>query len=463
MASFVTLITNLGQAKIAAALANGTTVNISEMAIGDGMGNPITPDITQTALVREVYRAQLNSLTRDSANPNYIIAELIVPSTVGGWTVREFGLFDNAGALIAVGNYPDSYKPTLDENSARDMIVRVIIEISNEANVTIEIDPSVVLASRQWVGDNYSLKALLPGGYSGDILRKKTNSDGDVEWYDLADGVNIIIKVIEETQELVASQAVVTLGKLTTGSTAFYLNGIRLREDQYTIDSPTQLTLHTPATGTGYLTAFQNEPAGNADFLSTQLNLSDIPDKAAARTNLGVDTPANTTLAVLQYLYPVGEIYCTRRNGNPGPIGTDPGLLGFGTWQRYAPGRVLASLDPNDSNFNAVDLEAGEKSHVLTSAELPSHVHTVDPPATATGGQSIDHTHSYGTVNTRTSASDGGKTNPGPPTTGTTGGASNDHTHIVDIPQFNSGAVGSNNAHNNLPPYKVVNVWLRTA
>ena len=453
MANYLTIITNLGAAKIAAALANGSNVNISQMAVGDGMGNATTPDPTQTALVREVYRANLNSLTRDPNNANYIIAEMDIPANVGGWTVREFGLFDNAGALIAVGNYPDSYKPTLDQNSARDMIVRAIIQVSDAANVILNVDPSLVLASRQWVAQNYALSILLPGG-----------TTGDVEWYDPAAGVNVILDVVEEDQTLAAGQAVVNLATATTEGVAVYINGERLRKDQFTINSSTQFTLATAATGGEKLLAVQNEPAGNSEFLRTQQNLADLRDKPTARQNLGLDDPAyqqGLLQALLQFQYPVGEIYVTRRNGDPSA------LLGFGTWQRYGAGRVLASLDPNDSAFNAVDLEGGEKAHALSNAELPAHVHTVGPITGNTGGQSATHTHNA-PLTGDSGYSGGGKWSPlqaAAPSGATpaTGIASNDHTHPLTIAQFNTGAVGSSAAHNKLPPYKVVNVWIRTA
>lgn len=151
--AYYTVLTTIGQAQLANAVALGKQIRLTEMALGDGSGAAVTPNQSQIALAREVYRAQLNQLTTDESNPNYVIAELVVPSESGGWTVREVGLYDDAGNLIAVGNFPETYKPALSEGASRDLVIRVIIEVSNTSAVTLKIDPSMVLASRQWVQD----------------------------------------------------------------------------------------------------------------------------------------------------------------------------------------------------------------------------------------------------------------------------------------------------------------------
>lgn len=164
MAQYLTLLTNTGAAKLATALANGTTVQITQLAVGDGNGAAVTPTATMTGLVREKHRVTLQSLTVDAANPNYIIAEGIIPSTVGGWTIREAALFDSAGQMFAVANFPDTVKPLLAEGSARDLVVRIVIQVSNTSAVQLLIDPSVVLASQSWVNSQGFVKK------AGDIM-----------------------------------------------------------------------------------------------------------------------------------------------------------------------------------------------------------------------------------------------------------------------------------------------------
>lgn len=150
---FYTILTELGAAKLANATALGSTLELTHMAVGDGGGVTPTPTASQTALIREHRRALLNSLSVDPANTNQIIAELIIPENVGGWYIREVGLFDKDGILIAVSNCPDTYKPQLSEGSGRTQTVKMILIVSSTAAVTLKIDPSVVLATRKYADD----------------------------------------------------------------------------------------------------------------------------------------------------------------------------------------------------------------------------------------------------------------------------------------------------------------------
>ena len=150
---FYTILTELGAAKLANATALGSTLEITHMAVGDGGGVTPTPTASQTTLINEKRRAPLNSLSVDPINTNQIIAEQIIPEDVGGWYIRELGLFDKDGILIAVANCPDTYKPQLSEGSGRTQAVRMILIVSSTAAVTLKIDPSVVLATRKYVDD----------------------------------------------------------------------------------------------------------------------------------------------------------------------------------------------------------------------------------------------------------------------------------------------------------------------
>lgn len=149
---FFTILTATGKAKLAAAQTSGTPLQITQMAVGDGdNGAYYNPVESQTALKHETWRGALNNLSVDQTNPNWIVAELVIPDTVGGFYIREVGLFDNTGALIAVGKFPESYKPTLAAGSNKQLYVRMILEVSNASTVTLLIDPSVVLATRATV------------------------------------------------------------------------------------------------------------------------------------------------------------------------------------------------------------------------------------------------------------------------------------------------------------------------
>ncbi|HFV4086433.1 TPA: phage tail protein [Escherichia coli] len=151
---FKTVITTAGAAKLAAAtVPGGKKVNLSAMAVGDGNGKLPVPDAGQTKLVHEVWRHALNKVSVDNKNKNYIVVELVVPPEVGGFWMRELGLYDDAGTLIAVSNMAESYKPELAEGSGRAQTCRMVIILSNVASVELSIDASTVMATQDYVDD----------------------------------------------------------------------------------------------------------------------------------------------------------------------------------------------------------------------------------------------------------------------------------------------------------------------
>lgn len=265
----VTLLTNLGAAKIASAISKSTSVPLASIAVGDGGGSSVTPVAAQTALVNEVYRQTLNSLTQDPNYSNVVIAEIVVPASAGDWTAREIGLFDTTGVMIATGSLPDIVKTV----GTGTLVLKLYLKVQSTSAVSLTVDPSTVVATRSWI-----------------------------------------------------------------------------------------------------------------------LNL----------------------------LYPVGEVMITHRSGSPNT------WLGIGTWERYGEGKMLAFYNGAETEFNALDKTGGEKTHVLTEAEMPAH------------------THGYNRAPTRTGV----------------GGANplwaNDET-------AQTGSAGGNQPHNNLPPYITMFAWKRTA
>ncbi|BBU51371.1 phage tail protein [Escherichia coli] len=151
---FRTVITTAGAAKLAAATTpGGRKVNITTMAVGDGGGKLPVPDAGQTGLIHEVWRHALNKISQDKRNSNYIIAELVIPPEVGGFWMRELGLYDDAGTLIAVANMAESYKPALAEGSGRSQTCRMVIIVSSVASVELTIDTTTVMATQDYVDD----------------------------------------------------------------------------------------------------------------------------------------------------------------------------------------------------------------------------------------------------------------------------------------------------------------------
>ena len=161
--SYYCILTEAGQAQIANALGLGRTISLTHMAVGDGGGAPITPAAAMTALNGEQYRAALNTLSVAAGDPGHVIAELVIPSSVGGWTIREAGLFDDNGDMVAVANLPETYKPASAEGGVTEQTVRLHLVMSEaEAGVVqLKIDPTVVLASRQYVDSAIVTRAPL--------------------------------------------------------------------------------------------------------------------------------------------------------------------------------------------------------------------------------------------------------------------------------------------------------------
>ncbi len=169
---YYAIVTNLGAAKIANAAALGTKLNITQMAVGDGGGTLPTPNASQTKLVNEVRRAAINSLSNDAANASQVIAEQVIPEAEGGFWIREMGLFDADGTLIAVCNTPETYKPALQEGSGRTQTVRMILIVNSTDAITLKIDPSVVLATRQYVDSKVSQAVIEVRQYADDLMAK---------------------------------------------------------------------------------------------------------------------------------------------------------------------------------------------------------------------------------------------------------------------------------------------------
>lgn len=150
---YYAILTNQGAARLANATMLGSKLNLTQMAVGDANGVLPTPDPAQTKLINQKRIAPLNLLSVDPNNQSQIIAEQIIPENEGGFWIREIGLYDEEGVLIAVANCPETYKPQLQEGSGRTQTIRMILVVTNTEAITLKIDPSVVLATRKYVDD----------------------------------------------------------------------------------------------------------------------------------------------------------------------------------------------------------------------------------------------------------------------------------------------------------------------
>lgn len=292
--AFITIHTNYGLQQLAQAESTGTSILLTHMAVGDGGGNPVTPTPTQTQLVREKFRATINRVYQDENDPLRFTAELVIPASAGGFTMREVGVFDADGSLFAVGNLPATYKPVDTEGAYSDSVVRLDFMVSNASTITLQVDPNVVVVTQQWISNNVTAATIIPGGTTDQVLSKASNADGDYVWKDPTQA-NVVVDTITEKQTLAASQSVVTLTQTITRGLAVYIEGIRLPQgsgvDEWQPDAtdPAKFTLGKSYPDGSILQAVNNEPAGSAPApLERRKNLSDVADKATSRANLDV-------------------------------------------------------------------------------------------------------------------------------------------------------------------------------
>ena len=316
--NYKTIYTALGLALVSQAVSQQRTIELTHFAVGDGGGNSIEPIESMTQLVRERYRATINRIYQDPENENKHTAEMIIPVTVEGFVVREIALFDRNGNMVLVGNTPEVHKPTLAEGVTQDSVYRIPFVISNPEVLELNFDPNVIIATHQWILNTLTPANMFPGGTNGQVLKKKSNADGDTEWAD-AGSAEVFVNTIEEEQSLVADQLIVDLSETTTTGAAVYINGDRITNkagaDGWLATAATRITLGKAYPGAKILIV-QNEPLGAAPYpLAQKNNLSDVLNKPLARQNLGVmsadeakfnDCPPGTVIMLAATNIPTG-------------------------------------------------------------------------------------------------------------------------------------------------------------
>lgn len=310
--------TSIGLQLLAKAEATGSKIEITHMAVGDGNGNVITPDPAMKQLKRERFRALVNRIYQDPENENLFTAELIIPVQTASFVVREIAVFDRSGNMLMIGNTPEVHKPSTNDGAVSDSVYRVPFVVSNSESIELKIDPNIITATHSWIMNTLTTAYFFPGGTVGQVLKKKSNTEGDVGWDDAATA-DIFVNTIEEEQSLVADQTIVDFTTVTTTGLAVYIDGNRITNkvgaDGWIAQSDTQIKL-----GKAYpelkILAVQNEPLGNAPYpLAQKNNLSDIQDKDLARQNLAVmsadeakynDCPPGTVVMLASSSIPTG-------------------------------------------------------------------------------------------------------------------------------------------------------------
>ena len=187
-AQYFTVLTNYGTQAFAKALATNQPLRLSSFAVGDGNGQAVTPTADRTALVKETHRANVSAVSLDPRNNKQIIIELTIPEDVGGFYIREMGVFDSTNKLVAYANAPESFKPTLESGSGKVQVLRMILKVSNSQAVTLSIDNSVIFVTRQQLTPQKITSSTTNGfdesGHTHEIEKADTTKAGIVQLTD---------------------------------------------------------------------------------------------------------------------------------------------------------------------------------------------------------------------------------------------------------------------------------------
>ncbi|WP_063587090.1 phage tail protein [Hafnia alvei] len=287
------VLTKIGAAKIAAATAGGTKINLTQMAVGDGGGTLPTPDPAQTKLIAEKHRATLNKVIVDPKHKNYLVAELVIPPEIGGFWMRELGLYDEVGALIAVSNMAESYKPLLSEGSGRAQTLRMVVIVSDMDTVNLLIDSSTVLATQEYVDDKL-LEHEQSRRHPDATLKEKGFTQ-------LSSATNSDSEAFAATPKAVKAAYDLASGKYTAQDASTVKKGIVQLSSA--TNSPSETLAATPkavkAANEKAQTADNNAGKAN-DNANTRLeknkNLAELTDKPQARKNLELGTAATSNV-----------------------------------------------------------------------------------------------------------------------------------------------------------------------
>ncbi|EDM1758461.1 hypothetical protein AH553_25660 [Salmonella enterica subsp. diarizonae] len=271
---FKTIITDYGKQRLIAAMSpGGTKLTLTQMAVGDGGGTPTTPDTTSTALVNEVWRAAVNSVTVDKKHPNIIIVELLIPAEVGGFWVREAGIYDEFNKLVAICSLPASEKPLLEQGSGRAQTVRMTLIVSDTSIVNITIDSTTIMATNEYVDNSLE-----------EHEKSRNHPDAtltDKGFTKLYSGVTSIDETMAATPKAVKIAMDNASARLAKERNLADLTNIPLARQSLQLGNSATLNV-----GTTQGTVAAGNDSRITGAMQKDQNLADVPDKVLARQSL---------------------------------------------------------------------------------------------------------------------------------------------------------------------------------
>ncbi|HEH8119572.1 TPA: phage tail protein [Escherichia coli] len=330
---YYAILTNQGAARLANATMLGSKLNLTQMAVGDANGVLPTPDPAQTKLINQKRIAPLNLLSVDPNNQSQIIAEQIIPENEGGFWIREIGLYDDEGVLIAVANCPETYKPQLQEGSGRTQTIRMILVVTNTEAITLKIDPSVVLATRKYVDDKIS---------EHEQSRRHPDASLTVKGFtQLSSAINSESETLAATPKAVKAAYDLANGKYTAQNATTTQKGI------VQLSSATNSTSETLAATPKAVKAVMDETNKKAPLNSPALTGTPTTPTAAQGTNSTQIASTAFVMAAIAALVDSSPDALNTLNELAAALGNDPS---FATTMTNA----LAGKQPKDATLTAL-------------------------------------------------------------------------------------------------------------
>nr|WP_052928290.1 phage tail protein [Escherichia coli] len=330
---YYAILTNQGAARLANATMLGSKLNLTQMAVGDANGVLPTPDPAQTKLINQKRIAPLNLLSVDPNNQSQIIAEQIIPENEGGFWIREIGLYDDEGVLIAVANCPETYKPQLQEGSGRTQTIRMILVVTNTEAITLKIDPSVVLATRKYVDDKIS---------EHEQSRRHPDASLTVKGFtQLSSAINSESETLAATPKAVKAAYDLANGKYTAQNATTTQKGI------VQLSSATNSTSETLAATPKAVKAVMDETNKKAPLNSPALTGTPTTPTAAQGTNSTQIASTAFVMAAIAALVDSSPDALNTLDELAAALGNDPN---FATTMTNA----LAGKQPKDATLTAL-------------------------------------------------------------------------------------------------------------
>ncbi|ELU9391310.1 phage tail protein [Salmonella enterica] len=342
---FKTIITDYGKQRLIAAMSpGGTKLTLTQMAVGDGGGNPTNPDTTSTALVNEVWRAAVNSVTVDKKHPNIIIVELLIPAEVGGFWVREAGIYDEFNKLVAICSLPASEKPLLEQGSGRAQTVRMTLIVSDTSIVNITIDSTTIMATNEYVDNSLE-----------EHEKSRNHPDAtltDKGFTKLYSGVTSIDETMAATPKAVKIAMDNASARLAKERNLADLTNIPLARQSLQLGNSATLNVGTTAN-----TVAAGDDSRITGAMQKSQNGADIPNKPLFLQNVGLtETVEQARNAVPSTRKVNGKALTTDITLTSGDIGALPvtggklnGPLGIGTDNALGGNSIV--LGDNDTGF----------------------------------------------------------------------------------------------------------------